>query len=168
MWVVVAVALLEACGSEPAPDRLRIGEAFPSIVLVDLDGERTPIEAYRGRAVLLNVWATWCAPCRRELPSLQRLSERIDPQDLTVALLSVDDDDYVVREYLIDKKVTLQSYIDTNMAIADKQLGITAYPATFLIGPDGVLLRRFIGERDWDAPTMARSLIVSAPGESAR
>ena len=155
------ILLTVGCADPAAPppaDRLVAGEPFPAVTLTSLDGEQVPLEQFRGKMVLLNVWATWCPPCRKELPSLERLQKELDPDRFAVITLSVDEDDHTPREYLIDKGISLTSYIDKEMEIASQLLGITVYPDTLLISQDGIFIRRFIGERVWDEPQMIRAL----------
>src|SRR3989304_1267394 len=82
---VFVILVMHGCSQAPPSDALREGSLFPPLVLKGLDGNEYAIDSLRGRVVVLNVWATWCAPCRRELPSLERLSRLIDPQRFVVA-----------------------------------------------------------------------------------
>lgn len=159
LWssLFVLFALI-ACNQVLPPDGLSEGSLFPPLVLKRLDGHEVSIDSYRGKLVVLNIWATWCAPCRRELPSLERLHHLIDPQRFVVAGLSVDNDILQAREYLIDKGITFASYIDQDMKIVTDILGIRIYPDTLLISPQGVLLRRIAGERTWDDPEIIHAL----------
>ncbi len=164
--------LLTACemGQEPVADsshRIKPGEPFPEVVLAGLDREDLPIAQLRGKLVVLNVWATWCRPCRNELPSLQRLAEQLDPERFAVLGLSVDDDKHHPREYLIDRKIRLVSYIDLQMEIARDRLGVQGYPDTYLIGPDGRLLISIEGEREWDSPVVIAALEAAYAGDAA-
>lgn len=144
------LSLLAACGQGPPPDDLRSGRFFPPLVLEDFSGTGKPLSDYRGRLVILNVWATWCPPCRKELPSLQRLQDRLDPQRFAVIGLSVDSDVDFAREYLLERGIGFENFIDRDAREARRLLGIRAYPDTFIISPEGVLLRGVVGDRVWD------------------
>lgn len=144
------VAGLAACSqSTPPSDKLKIGAPLPDIELTALDGGSAHLSDYRGRLVVLNLWATWCEPCRREMPNLQQLSNSLDPQHFAVVGLAADEDEHLVREYLIDKGVTFPSYIDKGERISHDQLGIPLFPYTLLLSPDGRLIQRFPGPREW-------------------
>jgi len=158
--------LLTGCGVEQAEERPRIvpGEPFPELVLPGLDREDLPITQLRGKLVVLNVWATWCPPCRKELPSLQRLGEQLDPQRFAVLALSVDDNKHEPREYLIDRKIKLVSYIDLTMTIVNEALGAQVYPDTYLIGPDGRFLMNIEGDREWDSLEVIAALEAAYAG----
>jgi len=150
--------VISGCNQAPPPDGLSEGSLFPPLVLTGLDGSKVSIDSFRGKFVILNIWATWCAPCRQELPSLERLSRILDPQRFVVAGLSVDDDVLQAREYLIDKGITFAGYIDQDMRISTDLLGIRIFPDTLLISPQGILLRRITGERVWDDPNVIKAL----------
>jgi len=144
--------------------RLMPGESLSELILPGLDREDPEISQLKGKVVVLNVWATWCPPCRRELPSLQRLGERLDSERFAVLGLSVDDDKHHPREYLIDREIELISYIDLDMSIAS-QLGAQVFPDTYLIGVDGRLLMNIEGEREWDSPQVIVALEAAYRGD---
>lgn len=105
---------------------------------------------YDGKLVVMNVWATWCAPCRAELASLQRLNQRLDSDLAVVIGVSIDKDAAFVREYLRDTGVTFENYIDPQQSITRDVLGVELVPYTLLIGPDGSIKDRITGFQDWD------------------
>jgi thiol-disulfide isomerase/thioredoxin len=159
--------LLAGCGHSKPPDRLTEGQAFPPLTLSAIDGNKVPLSAFRGKLVVLNVWATWCPPCRKELPSLQRLSRSLDAQRFAVIGLSLDQDEVAVREYLHDKGVTYANFMDREMAIAKDVLAMKAYPDTFFISPDGTFLGRVVGAVQWDNPRMMQALEAAYRGDVA-
>ena len=170
-WLGFAAMLLvlAGCGQAKAPsDRLVLGQSFPTLEVTSLDGETLSLPAARGKLVVLNVWATWCPPCRKELPSLQRLSRTLDSQRFAVLGLALDEDAHVVREYLIDKGVDYPNWLDPALRAADDVLGITAYPYTFFIGPQGEVLGRVVGEARWDAPEVIEALEAAYRGDASR
>ncbi len=130
-------------------DTLVVGEGIPDIQLATFDGGRASLAAYRGKLVVLNLWATWCEPCRREMPALQALSDALDPERFAVLGLSVDDDAHVVREFLLERKIRFTNYLDPGGVQASGELGIQLYPYTLLIAPDGRLIQRVPGAREW-------------------
>ncbi len=166
--VVLAGALLlsAGCDQAPPPDRLTEGGAFPALHLPRFEGGTTPFESYRGRLVVLNVWATWCPPCRAELPSLDRLASQLDARHFAVIGLSVDSEADIAREFLRERNVGFPSYIDADQRISRDILEIRAYPVTFIVGPQGRLLRRIVGEREWDAPGVVAALRAAFAGDT--
>src|SRR3569832_1244355 len=126
------------CAQHTSPTyHLESGQPFPFLNVSDLDGQAAVRAADRGKLVVLNVWATWCAACRKELPSLERLCRDLDERRFKVVGLSLDNDAHDVWEYLIDKGVNYANYIDPSMHTADNVLGVKVYPYTFFIGPRG-------------------------------
>ena len=167
LWALALIWVLTGCSESQPPDRLVMGQAFPPVTLLSIDGKEVPLSELRGRLVVLNVWATWCPPCRKELPSLQRLSHALDEQRFAVVGLSLDQDAVAVREYLHDKGVTYANFLDKDMGIAKHVLGMKAYPDTFFIAPDGTLLGRVVGAIDWDDPQMIQHLEAAYRGDDA-
>jgi len=166
-WAIVLLSVLAGCSESKPPDRLVDGQAFPPLTLEGIDGGNMPLSSLRGKLVVLNVWATWCPPCRKELPSLQRLSRVLDESRFAVIGLSLDQDNVPVREYLNDKKVTYRNFLDRDMHIAKQALGLNAYPDTLFIGPDGMFLGRVVGATEWDDPRVVQALEAAYHGNAA-
>lgn len=114
-------------------------------------------QIFRGKLLVLNVWATWCPPCRREMPSLERLSKNVDGRHIVVAGMSVDTDTNLAREFLDQNGITFRNFIDIDGKSAPA-LSISIYPETLVVAPDGKILYRVVGERDWDSPAMRQLL----------
>ncbi|MFZ5593658.1 MAG: TlpA family protein disulfide reductase [Pseudomonadota bacterium] len=171
-WVVLLlVSLLGAAGCEKQPNAAGATHSvtpFPSISFMTLDGGVIPFESFRGKLVVLNIWATWCSPCRREMPALERLSRSLDPQRFAVIGLSVDEDEHVVREYLNDKGITFARFIDKDLKIVHDLLGVGVYPTTILIAPDGTLIGRMVGPRQWESRAMHDLLRDAFDGKPVR
>ena len=125
---------------------------MPPIRLQGIDRANAATADFRGKVLVLNVWATWCPPCRKEMPSLQRLHAKLDPARAEIIGLSVENDDHRVREWLRQSKINFANYLDTGTPSARALLGITSYPQTFFISPDGRLIATIVGARDWDDP----------------
>ena len=157
-WRILICLLLPlaACDSNGPPVELKVsvGERFPALQLEDLQGKPLTL-ARQHDPLILNVWATWCPPCRKELPGLQRLQKRLQNDGVSVLGMAVEADAHVVREYLIDRGIEFTSYLDPQMRMANQVLGVRLYPATFIIDGKGVLRMIVEGERDWDDSAIA-------------
>ncbi|MGZ8211058.1 MAG: TlpA family protein disulfide reductase [Burkholderiales bacterium] len=125
------------------------GGATPVLRLVDIDGGQHDLKAQRGKVVLVNFWATWCEPCRAEMPSIQRLRDRLTGKPFTVLMVNVDEPDARVRRYLSETGIDLPVLLDRNKT-ATREWAVRVLPATFLVGPDGRVRYRLIGDMDWN------------------
>lgn len=126
-------------------------QLLPQIELTNADGARHMLSEWRGRFVLLNVWASWCAPCREEMPSLQRLAGVLGKNAPVVALLSIDKSPAAAEEFLRQINVTeLASFRDPDLSTS-RQLGVRGAPTTLLIDPLGQEIGRIEGAAHWDA-----------------
>lgn len=154
---MACIALLASCSKEAPPTMARLveGRPFPALKLDHASDNALAAKAFRGKLLVLNVWATWCPPCRREMPSLERLSHTLDPNRFAVVGMSTDEDELLASEFLLQNRITFTNFFDRNGKLA-KQIGLTMYPETFLIAPDGTLIQRVPGLREWDsAPVLA-------------
>ncbi|SDY61838.1 Thiol-disulfide isomerase or thioredoxin [Jannaschia faecimaris] len=129
-------------------------EAYtPAITtFVGADGQLADLSMYHGQVVVLNFWATWCAPCREEMPSLQALQEAMGDRDLEVVTVAFGRHNPVAMEkFWADTGITsLPLHIDPASEMA-RGLGVRGLPHTFILDRDGRILAQLIGEADWDA-----------------
>lgn len=151
VWLLTVCCLLVTAGCTKAPRELKVqvGDRFPDMAVRDLKNNPQTIVMASGKITILNLWATWCGPCREEMPSLDRLAGLLDDTKFRVVGMSVDQDDHLVREYLIERKIFFENYLDYNMNNTDL-LGIRVFPSTFFIAGDGRLLKVVEGWRYWD------------------
>jgi len=158
---VVALALMTVSTiaiAQDAPRKFVLHDApkpLPDISFQDGNGKARSLHGFRGKFVLLNIWATWCAPCRKEMPTLDRLQAAIGGPDFEVAALSIDRAGLdVVAKFYRDLSVeNLAMYIDS-AGKAAATLGAVGLPTTLLIDRDGSEIGRLVGPAEWDAPEM--------------
>lgn len=136
-------------------------QATPALDLQDLQGQRWSTAGLAGKAVLLNFWATWCAPCKEELPSLQTLHEMSGAQ-LQVLAINVRETASHVRRYLQATGLSLPVVLDGQGDLV-RRWGVTVYPTTVLIAADGRARWRVVGEVDWTGREPAQWLASLAP-----
>jgi len=148
--LVVLLVVVTACAKPESQLKVRVGERFPDLEVSDLKNRPLTLGLAEGKITVLNLWATWCAPCRHEMPSLDRLAGLLDDTRFRVVGLSVDDDDHLVREFLLERKIFFENYLDRQMRNANELIGIRVFPSTFFIGGDGRLLKVVEGWRYWD------------------
>jgi peroxiredoxin len=144
------------------------GKEAPDLNLAGLSGgNRLKLSELRGKVVFLNFWATWCAPCRQEVPAIQSLYKKfLNKPDFVVAAVACDQGgESTVREFVDREGLAFPIYLDSDMAAAARY-GVTGFPETYLIGRDGKIREKFIGPRDWDDPRfrgMVNDLLAEKP-----
>ena len=132
---------ISACALGDLPGPPQVGEAAPGFQALSLDGERTvALSDYAGQTVLVNLWATWCAPCRQETPYLQSIFEENRDRGFMVVGVSVDSPSALdmVNDFLEEMAVTYDILLDPDMVSSDVFMPI-GYPASYLIDGDGVV-----------------------------
>lgn len=148
----IALALSVApryCGREvPFP----AGTPAPDLRFTDLAGREVALTSFRGKVVVLNTWATWCAPCLDELPSLDRLHRALARDGLVVVGVSVDEASTDVASFAKQRGLSLDVLRDPGGAAVARALHVDSYPTTFVIDAAGRLRERYLGPFDWDLP----------------
>ena len=155
---VLMLIVLGACEEPPPSLKVRVGQAMPPLLVQDLRNQPATLKPSPGKFLMINVWATWCGPCRHEMPGLLRLAKRLGEDRLELVGLSVDMDEHVVREYLIENNITFPSFLDRDLSEVNGVLGLRVFPSTFFVSPDGTLVKVIEGWRDWDAPELIDSI----------
>lgn len=155
----ILLGLLLACSPPAAHRGGEVGQAAPEYTATTLDGDTVALTDFLGQPVLLNIWATWCPPCRREMPDLQKLHERYGPTGLTVVGVSVDgrNAEPQIREFLDELGIDFLILHDPRDEVSDL-FAIPAVPVTLLIDPDGVIRWRHMGPVTSDDPSLMRVL----------
>ncbi|MGH7098136.1 MAG: TlpA family protein disulfide reductase [Stellaceae bacterium] len=139
---------------------------MPALEFADRNGRPLTLGAFRGRVVLLNIWATWCVPCRQEMPALNRLEAALGGKDFTVLPLSIDHAGVpaVERFYRQLGLTRLGIYVDPS-ARAAGALALPGVPTSFLIDAEGREVARKIGPAAWDGPQMTALIRRYLPPE---
>jgi len=174
-WAVVAVLLFflapptgspaAKCDTD-APDRTKLGEFIPvpdpapapTLTLSDLSGNTADLSDFRGKLVVVNLWATWCAPCLEEMPSLERLQTRLRER---IAVLAVSEDrggSKAVEPFVTKLGLkSVKTYLDPKSAVGHA-FDVQGLPTSFLIDRDGKVLGKVEGAAVWDSPKMLQVL----------
>ena len=159
--LVISIALLLAGGAFAVTHALReelfpvtLGSTAPQFDAATLDAipSTRTFEDYRGKVVLLNVWATWCGPCIVEMPTIQKLHEEFAGTDLAIVAVSVDqpNTENAIRAFVNELGLTFDVLHDPESDIS-RAYQVTGYPATFVIGRDGVIRKKVIGAANWNS-----------------
>jgi len=149
--VVLAVAVLGTLAGCQRGGAM-VGKPAPEFSLADLRGNAVRLANLKGRVVFINVWATWCEPCRQEMPSMQALYEKLTGPDFEMLGVSADQSGRdVVEGFVKSHALTFPVLPDPDLQIADRYR-VTGYPETFVIDRNGTIVAHEIGPRRWDAP----------------
>ncbi len=130
---------------------LEKGKPAPDFVLKDMDGQTTRLSDFRGRLVFLNFWATWCPPCRDEMPSMEELHQLMKGRPFKMLAVSVDTDAETANRYIQKNGFTFTTLADHQQKTAGLY-HTTGIPETFLISAEGILLLKVIGPDNWSSP----------------
>lgn len=127
------------------------GYIAPDFTVKDLDGKRVRLSDFRGQVVVINLWATWCAPCRVEMPSIENLYRRFRSEGLTVLAVSFDKgQDEAVRAFAKEKNLSFPILIDHDREVESKYQTLTI-PSTFVVDKRGVIAARVDGAKNWES-----------------
>ena len=146
-------AALPALAADPLPKGLLAldGREAPPLVLNDLDGERWDISAARGRWLFVHFWATWCGPCRKEMPTIQAIFPKFDASQLEIVLINTAESEDTVFAFLAEVAPDITPLMDSD-GLVTEQWQPRGLPATFFVDPDGRLRYLALGGRPWDSP----------------
>ncbi len=134
--------------------KVEVGDRAPASQLEDLG---VGLDAYRGKHVLLNLWATWCPPCVEETPSLNRLYQELSSEGLIVLGVSVDADPQAYQQFIDRFGVEFPTARDPQMTVAARY-GTNKYPESYLIDPEGYVIKKYVGPEDWMRPEVLNYL----------
>ncbi len=165
--LVVCIATLYGCQKDATIKTLSVGEQLPNITFSSFDGKQTLSESFEGKTVIINFWASWCAPCRKEMPSLENLHMTLDQNKYAVIGVSVDEDNNLAEEFLLQYKISFPNYHDKSMDISKTTFGVKAFPETFIISPQGKITNRIVGEQIWDSKGMIKLLRGISKGDAS-
>jgi thiol-disulfide isomerase/thioredoxin len=148
-FVAPAFALSERPQELPAGS-LEAGRTAPNFTLKTLDGDAVSHLQFRGKVVFLNFWASWCPPCRAEMPAMNRLNEVFSNRDFVMLAVNTEQDKDVVEDFLSSHPHDFTVLLDPQGA-AQNLYQVFRFPETFLLDKEGRIVERFLGARDWSA-----------------
>ena len=125
--------------------------------LPDMDGKRHRLADYRGKVVVLNFWATWCPPCREELPSMEKAHRLLAGEDVRIVAINVGEDADTVFTFTADYPMSYDVLLDTDSSVI-RQYPVIGLPTTLIIDPRGRIVYRAVGSRDWADAGLLKTL----------
>ncbi len=165
--LAIIIAGRQILGDEMSP--LGLGSDAPQFTAQTLDAPPATktLDDYRGNVVMLNVWATWCLPCRVEMPSMEKLHQAYGDKGLKIVAVSIDDPgtEQLVRDFAKQYALTFDILHDPTKKIS-QQYQTTGYPETVVLGRDGIIRKKLLGATDWNSPDN-RALIERLIAEEA-
>lgn len=124
---------------------LQVGDKAPDFTLTDLNGQRQQLSEYRGQGVFVNFWGTWCKPCEKEFPLMEKQYQNYKDQGVQILAVNIAQSDYEVKQYAEQKSLTFPIVIDKNKSVMEAY-NIRPLPTTMLINPDGKIVKIITGE----------------------
>jgi len=122
-----------------------------------LEGETKSLGSYKGKVVFLNFWATWCGPCRSEMPSMESVYKKFADKGLEILAVNCAEDRATVSSYMKNEGFTFPALLDLDGRVSSNY-GVQSIPTTFLIDRDGMIVMRLVGSIDWDSPKIHTAL----------
>lgn len=142
----IITLFISGCGDAPVAT---VGKPAPNFDTVDMNGEVWSLSKQKGHVIFLNFWATWCAPCREEMPSMQRLYAKLPKDKFRMVALYNRDKSELVNKFVTKLGITIP-ILDDEQNIIGQKYGLTGLPETFIIDKNGVIREKFIGPAEWD------------------
>ncbi len=162
--VAVGVVVLFAAPSYRQGEGSIAGRAAPDFMM-EFNGRPADLSDFRGKVVVLNFWFSTCPPCVEEIDSLNALQRLIAPRGGTVLGINVDEDEDAYKKFLIEHNVPFPNYRDESKKIAG-MYGTVMFPESYIIGPDGRIMRKIIGGQDWNSPEITSYIETLLPPQS--
>ncbi|MDE2118307.1 MAG: TlpA family protein disulfide reductase [Betaproteobacteria bacterium] len=139
------------------PGEVEVGGYLPEATLQGISGNSKKFSDYRGKPLIINVWASWCGPCRAEMGSLERLYRRYGGKQFNVIGISTDDDGDAAAAFIKQSKTTFENYLDSKVFL-ENMLGANMLPLTVLVDANGRVLEKVRGAREWDSPEFVEAI----------
>lgn len=137
---------------------LAIGLPAPDFTFPGLDGKKVSLSNYKGKVVIVNIWATWCPPCVEEMPSMEKLYQKLKGKDFEILAVSIDSlGSKAVAPFMNKHKLTFPALIDSTETVRTSYK-TTGIPESFIIDKNGILIEKIIGPRNWARPAILRFL----------
>lgn len=157
LGILVCCLPLLAASCTPAPKVAEVGKVAPDFTLVDRQGRTWTLSQLKGQVVFVNFWATWCPPCREEMPAMQRLFAMLPKEKFAMLAVLQNDDPARADAFAAKLGITVPILFDQDKKVGPLY-GLTGVPETFIVDKQGVLREKFIGPYEWDSPKFLQTL----------
>lgn len=159
----ILLAIILACSSTAFSQEKQMLHALqepfsaPEFELMGEDGKLYRLSDYRGQVVILNFWATWCPPCRDEMPSMERAWQKVKGKGIVILAVNMGEDEDTIFAFTGDYPVTFPLPMDLDGSIIEKY-PVVGLPTTYIISPEGIVTHRAVGTREWEHPQLLDQL----------
>ena len=143
------LSVFSVAATAGTPGEVETGAYLRAAKLQGFDGDTKTFSDYKGKPLLINVWASWCGPCRAEMPSLQRLSKRYNGKEFNVIGISTDDYKKSAEAFIEQTGITFENFLDSHLFL-ENMLGANTIPLTVLVDENGRVLGKVRGAYEWD------------------
>ncbi len=151
LLAIFLASTLSATVLAGTPGEVKIGDYLREATLNGFDGKTKKLSDLKGKPLIINVWASWCGPCRAEMGSLERLAQRYNEKEFNLIGISTDDYRNAAEAFIKRSGITFENYLDSKLLL-ENMLGANTIPLTILVDADGRVLKKVRGAYDWDNP----------------
>ena len=155
--VIFLASALSSAAFADTPGEVKIGGYLREATLQGFSGKTKKFSDFKGKPLIINVWASWCGPCRSEMGSLERLARRYGGKQFNVIGISTDDDGDAAAAFIKQSKITFENFLDRKVFL-ENMLGANTIPLTILVDAQGRVLEKARGAFDWDSPAIVDAI----------
>lgn len=155
--LIILVAIAGPVPADQALAPIPGGIPAPDFALQDTDGNTQRLSDYRGKPVIINFWATWCPPCREEIPSMNRAWHILEKEGVAMLAVNMGEDEDTIFIFTADYPADFPILMDRDGAVIEKW-PVKGLPTTYVVAPDGTIAYRAIGSREWDDPGLLEKI----------
>lgn len=157
LLILLLASSLSATAFAATPGEVGVGGYLREAKLQGLSGSTKKFSDFKGKPLIINVWASWCGPCRAEMGSLERLARRYNGKQFNVIGISTDDDGKAAAAFIKQSKVSFENFLDSNVFL-ENMLGADTIPLTILVDAQGKVLEKARGAYEWDSPEIVDAI----------
>jgi len=155
--IFLLASAISATAYAGTPGEVAEGSLLREATLRGFSGDTKKFSDFRGKPLIINVWASWCGPCRAEMGSLDRLARRYNGKQLNIIGISTDDDGVAAATFIKKSKISFVNFLDNNVLL-ENMLGANTIPLTVLVDANGRVLYKVYGAREWDSPEIVEAI----------
>ncbi|MDH5611051.1 MAG: TlpA family protein disulfide reductase [Gammaproteobacteria bacterium] len=157
LLIFILLSVLPTAASAATPGEVEVGDFLREATLRGFNGKTNTFADFKGKPLLINVWASWCGPCRSEMGSLERLAKRYNGKEFNVIGVSTDDYSDRAEAFIKQTGITFDNFLDSKLML-ENMLGANTIPLTILVDAEGRVLQKARGSYEWDSPEIIEAI----------